>query len=135
MASPGGAEPSTANRDSENPAVYDKLMQEICERRDLEEALNRVLRIARYADNCNIYVSRRLAGNRVMAGVPHFRTTRLKLKFPAYISPSRPNTSSRQEFLSYIPGPPKQSNRRVRTRMYCGEGGDPREADPQSRIN
>ena len=41
-ASRGGSEPSTAKRDSERPAVFEKLMEEICERRNLEEALRRV---------------------------------------------------------------------------------------------
>ena len=42
MASRGGSEPSTARKDSEHPAVFEKLMEEICERRNLEEALRRV---------------------------------------------------------------------------------------------
>lgn len=41
-ASRGGSEPSTAKRDSESPAVFEKLTEEICERRNLEEALRRV---------------------------------------------------------------------------------------------
>ncbi len=41
-ASRGGSEPLTAKRDSERPAVFEKLMEEICERRNLEEALRRV---------------------------------------------------------------------------------------------
>src|SRR5688572_26229982 len=41
-ASREGSEPSTARRDSEHPAVFEKLMEEICERRNLEEALRRV---------------------------------------------------------------------------------------------
>lgn len=42
MASREGSEPSTAKRDSEHPAVSEKLMEEICERRNLEAALRRV---------------------------------------------------------------------------------------------
>ncbi len=42
MASWGGSEPSTAKRDSEHPAVFEKLMEEICERHNLEAALRRV---------------------------------------------------------------------------------------------
>lgn len=41
-ASRGGSEPFTARRDSERPAVFEKLMEEICERRNLEAALRRV---------------------------------------------------------------------------------------------
>lgn len=42
MASRGGSESFTAKRDPENPAVFEKLMEEVCERRNLEEALKRV---------------------------------------------------------------------------------------------
>lgn len=48
---------------------------------DLDRELTRRgLRFARYADDCNIYVSSRRAGERVMAGVTRYLTTRLKLK-------------------------------------------------------
>lgn len=48
---------------------------------DLDQELTRRgLRFARYADDCNIYVSSRRAGERVMASVTCFLTTRLKLK-------------------------------------------------------
>lgn len=42
MALGGGSEPSAAKRESERPAKFDALMEEICERRNLEEALRRV---------------------------------------------------------------------------------------------
>jgi RNA-directed DNA polymerase len=45
-----------------------------------QELMQRGLRFARYADDCNIYVSSRRAGERVMASVTRFLTTRLKLK-------------------------------------------------------
>jgi RNA-directed DNA polymerase len=45
-----------------------------------QELMQRGLRFARYADDCNIYVSSRRAGERVMASVTCFLTTRLKLK-------------------------------------------------------
>src|SRR5882672_3919441 len=45
--------------------------------RELER---RGLRFVRYADDCNIYVRSERAGQRVMAGLTHFLTTRLKLK-------------------------------------------------------
>ncbi|MFO1043593.1 MAG: group II intron reverse transcriptase/maturase [Planctomycetaceae bacterium] len=48
---------------------------------DLDQELNRRgLHYARYADDCNIYVNSRRAGERVMASVTRFLTTRLKLK-------------------------------------------------------
>jgi RNA-directed DNA polymerase len=48
---------------------------------DLDQELTRRgLRFARYADDCNIYVRSRRAGERVMASVTRFLTTRLKLK-------------------------------------------------------
>src|SRR5205823_11370506 len=40
-------------------------------------------RFARYADDCNIYVRSRRAGERVMASVEHFLTCRLKLRVNA----------------------------------------------------
>lgn len=45
--------------------------------RELER---RGLRFARYADDCNIYVRSRRAGERVMESVTRFVTTKLKLK-------------------------------------------------------
>lgn len=48
---------------------------------DLDQELTRRgLRFARYADDCNIYVRSRRAGQRVMHSVTEFLTTRLKLK-------------------------------------------------------
>ena len=45
--------------------------------RELER---RGLRFARYADDCNVYVRSRRAGERVMASITQFITTKLKLK-------------------------------------------------------
>jgi RNA-directed DNA polymerase len=45
--------------------------------RELER---RGLRFARYADDCNVYVCSRRAGERVMASISRFITTKLKLK-------------------------------------------------------
>lgn len=42
LASRGGAEPSAVKRDSECLAKFESMMEEICERRNLEEALRRV---------------------------------------------------------------------------------------------
>lgn len=51
---------------------------------DLDQELTRRgLRFARYADDCNIYVSSRRAGERVMASVTRYLSTRLKLKVNA----------------------------------------------------
>ena len=48
---------------------------------DLDKELaRRGLRFCRYADDCNIYVRSRRAGERVMASVSRFLTVRLKLK-------------------------------------------------------
>jgi RNA-directed DNA polymerase len=48
---------------------------------DLDKELaRRGLRFCRYADDCNIYVRSRRAGERVMASVSRFLTDRLKLK-------------------------------------------------------
>ncbi len=46
----------------------------------LDELERRGLRFVRYADDSNIYVRSRRAGERVMASVTRFITTRLKLK-------------------------------------------------------
>ncbi len=47
---------------------------------DLDRELSRRgLRFARYADDCNIYVRSRRAGQRVMASITRFLSTRLKL--------------------------------------------------------
>src|SRR5947209_9224975 len=48
--------------------------------RELER---RGLRFARYADDCNIYVRSRRAGERVMESMTRFITTKLKLKVNA----------------------------------------------------
>jgi RNA-directed DNA polymerase len=48
---------------------------------DLDRELQRRgLRFARYADDCNIYVHSERAGQRVMASITRFITTKLKLK-------------------------------------------------------
>ena len=45
-----------------------------------QELTRRGLRFCRYADDCNVYVSSRRAGERVMASVCRFLTRRLRLK-------------------------------------------------------
>ncbi|MBB4200958.1 retron-type reverse transcriptase [Rhodoblastus sphagnicola] len=48
---------------------------------DLDKELaRRGHRFCRYADDCNIYVRSRRAGERVMASVSRFLTTELRLK-------------------------------------------------------
>jgi RNA-directed DNA polymerase len=48
---------------------------------DLDNELTRRgHRFCRYADDCNIYVRSRRAGERVMASVSRFLTTKLRLK-------------------------------------------------------
>ncbi|MGF6634818.1 group II intron reverse transcriptase/maturase [Paraburkholderia sp. MM6662-R1] len=42
MAAGGGAEPMAANPESESPSAYDRLMEEVCERGNLKQALKRV---------------------------------------------------------------------------------------------
>ena len=62
-------------------------------------------RFARYADDCNIYVRSRRAGERVMANVQRFLARRLKLKVNAAKSAVDP--PSRRKFLgfSFTAGP------------------------------
>jgi RNA-directed DNA polymerase len=45
-----------------------------------KELTRRGHRFCRYADDCNIYVRSRRAGERVMASISRFLTTRLRLK-------------------------------------------------------
>src|SRR5438034_4719334 len=100
MASVGGTESELAKRRAENPTT-EQWMEEVCERENCKQALRRVKaniivlneldqelerrghRFARYADDCNIYVRSRRAGERVMASVEHFLTCRLKLRVNA----------------------------------------------------
>jgi RNA-directed DNA polymerase len=56
-------------------------------------------RFVRYADDCNIYVRSRRAGERVMASVEQFLTRRLKLKVNA--AKSAVDRPSRRKFLGF----------------------------------
>lgn len=56
-------------------------------------------RFVRYADDCNIYVSSRRAGDRVMASVERFLATRLKLKVNR--TKSAVDVPSRRKFLGF----------------------------------
>src|SRR3989304_5432752 len=65
-----GTEPPVAKRAPQSPA-FDDLDQELTRRGP---------RFCRYADDCNIYVCSRRAGERVMASVSRFLTNKLRLK-------------------------------------------------------
>ena len=75
-----------------------------------QELARRGHRFVRYADDCNIYVRSRRAGERVMASVTRFVTTRLKLRVNA--TKSAVDQPSRRKFLgfSFTPGkgPPRR---------------------------
>jgi RNA-directed DNA polymerase len=68
-------------------------------------------RFARYADDCNIYVRSRRAGERVMATVQRFLARRLKLKVNAAKSAVDP--PSRRKFLGFSFTAGKQPRRRI----------------------
>jgi RNA-directed DNA polymerase len=63
------------------------------------ELTHRDLRFCRYADDCNIYVRSRRAGERVMASVCRFLTTRLQLKVNE--SKSAVARSGERKFLGF----------------------------------
>jgi RNA-directed DNA polymerase len=63
------------------------------------ELTRRGLRFCRYADDCNIYVCSRRAGERVMASVCRFLTTRLQLKVNE--SKSAVARSGERKFLGF----------------------------------
>ena len=97
MAFEGGTESELAKRRAENPTT-EQWMEEVCERENCKQALRRVKaniivlneldqelerrghRFTRYADDCNIYVRSRRAGERVMRSVTRLLTTKLKLR-------------------------------------------------------
>lgn len=68
-------------------------------------------RFARYADDCNIYVRSRRAGERVMAGVTRFLATRLKLKVNA--AKSAVDRPARRKFLGFSFTPGREPRRRI----------------------
>ncbi|HFS3071158.1 TPA: group II intron reverse transcriptase/maturase [Escherichia coli] len=64
-----------------------------------KELERRGLKFARYADDCNVYVKSERAGNRVMAGLTHWLSRKLKLKVNAKKSAvAHPET---RRFLGY----------------------------------
>ena len=62
-------------------------------------------RFVRYADDCNIYVRSRRAGERVMASVEQFLTTCLKLRINAMKSAVAPPSTRKFLGFSYTAGP------------------------------
>ncbi|WP_371747385.1 group II intron reverse transcriptase/maturase [Caballeronia sp. Sq4a] len=79
---------------------------------DLDRELERRgLRFARYADDCNVYVRSERAGQRVMAGLKAFLTSRLKLKVnDAKSAVARPHT---RKFLGFTFLHRAQTKRRI----------------------
>src|SRR3989442_478923 len=66
--------------------------------RELER---RGLRFARYADDCNIYVRSRRAGERVMESITRFITTKLKLKLKVSAQKSAVAQPGERKFLGF----------------------------------
>lgn len=79
---------------------------------DLDKELQRRgLRFARYADDCNIYVRSRRAGERVMQSVTRFLTDKLKLKVNE--SKSGVARPAQRKFLGFSFTSGKQPKRRI----------------------
>ncbi|WP_043287374.1 group II intron maturase-specific domain-containing protein [Paraburkholderia oxyphila] len=79
---------------------------------DLDKLLEqRGLRFVRYADDCNVYVRSERAGQRVMAGLKAFLTSKLKLKVnEAKSAVARPHT---RKFLGFTFSNREQVARRI----------------------
>ena len=75
-----------------------------------QELARRGHRFVRYADDCNIYVRSRRAGERVMASATRFVTTRLKLRVNT--TKSAVDQPSRRKFLGFSFTPGKEPPRR-----------------------
>jgi RNA-directed DNA polymerase len=100
---------------------------------DLDHELERrLLAFCRYADDCNIYVSSRVAGNRVMSGVRVFLEEVLKLRInPEKSAVARPwerkflgfsVTSHRESRLRIAPASVQRLTQKVRDLMRTGRG-------------
>ena len=76
-----------------------------------QELERRGHRFVRYADDCNIYVRSQRAGARVMAGVEHFLTRRLKLKVNA--AKSAVDRPVARKFLGFSFTSGKEARRRI----------------------
>jgi RNA-directed DNA polymerase len=100
---------------------------------DLDQELERrQLAFCRYADDCNIYVSSRVAGNRVMSGVRTFLEGALKLRVNTEKSAvARPwerkflgfsVTAQRESRLRIAPASVQRLRQKVRDLMRTGRG-------------
>jgi RNA-directed DNA polymerase len=100
---------------------------------DLDHELERrQLAFCRYADDCNVYVSSRVAGNRVMSGVRVFLEEVLKLRInPEKSAVARPwerkflgfsVTSHRESRLRIAPASVQRLTQKVRDLMRTGRG-------------
>lgn len=100
---------------------------------DLDQELERrELAFCRYADDCNIYVRTRIAGNRVMSGVRTFLEEVLKLRMnPAKSAVARPwerkflgfsVTVHRESRLRIAPASMQRLTQKVRDIMRAGRG-------------
>ena len=87
-------------------------------------------RFARYADDCNIYVRSRRAGERVMANAQRFLARRLKLKVNAAKSAVDP--PSRRKFLGFSFTAGKEPRRRIAPQALAPEPGSGADA-PDTR--
>lgn len=69
---------------------------------DLDKELERRgHKFCRYADDCNIYVQSKMAGERVMQSIKEFLETKLRLKINGAKSAVSPSKSSEISWLSY----------------------------------
>ena len=92
---------------------------------DLDQELERRgLRFVRYADDCNIYVRSRRAGERVMQSITRFITDKLKLKVNE--SKSAVARPSERKFLGFSFTSGKQPKRRIAPKIALAV----QEADP-----
>ena len=100
---------------------------------DLDQELERrQLAFCRYADDCNIYVSSRVAGNRVMQGIRSFLEEALKLRINTDKSAvARPwerkflgfsVTAHRESRLRIAPASVQRLTQKVRDLMRAGRG-------------
>jgi RNA-directed DNA polymerase len=100
---------------------------------DLDRELERRrLAFCRYADDCNIYVSSRVAGNRVMSGIRVFLEEVLKLRInPEKSAVARPwerkflgfsVTAHRESRLRIAPASVQRLTQKVRDLMRTGRG-------------
>ena len=121
----GGTETSMAKREPESLAAIELLMEEGTPQGgplspllsnlmldDLDRQLQqRALRFVRYADDCNIYVRSQRAGQRVMASITRWITTKLKLKVNE--SKSAVARPWDRKFLGMTFTPHKEPKRRI----------------------